>query len=188
MNRSALMARVTSLDCFEVEEVPRGEYWRDAEYGSLEGNVAIELRRNPCRERVEELLDGLVGKDFCAVVDHLGGPLERRVFRHRLGEEQGPTESQRLPSLRQGAARFPRLNDARGVRDEGHRPIPAREVLPLDRGADRVLRDREMVSHDLLLEGRVLPRVDLVEGCAEDGDGPSAVLDGRGMSRRVDAL
>ena len=59
---------------------------------------------------------------------------------------------------------FPVVVVPRRVRDEGHRPIPEREVLPLDRVAGWELRNRELVPHDLILKSGILPREDLVEG------------------------
>src|SRR5512147_129101 len=188
MKLSPLIATVTSFECFEIAEVPRGEYCRNAAYGSLEGNGAIELRRDPCREGVEELLDGPVGQDVRPVVEHLGGPREGRVLRHRLRKEQGLAQPERLPALGERAARVPRLDDDRRVRDEGHRPIPEREVLPLDRVAGWELRNREMVPHDLILKSGILPREDLVEGGPKDCNRAPAAVDCGHMGGGVDSL
>src|SRR4051794_4577702 len=187
MKPSRLIARVTFFDCNEIGVVPRGEYWRNAANGSLEGNVAIE-RRNPCREGVEELLDGLLGENDRAVMEHLGGPLDRGILRHRVREEEGPAGPECLPPLRERAARVLRFDDDRRIRDEGHGPVPEREVLPLDWMASRVLGDGEMLAHDLVLERGILPGIDLVERGPEHRDGSSTVLDGVSVGGGVNPL
>ena len=95
--------------------------------------------------------------------------------------------ARRFPSPGERAARVARLDDDARVGDEGHRPVPEREVLPLlgePTGNCEMTRCSRMSGPGV----RVLLRIDLVERRADDGDGPAAVREGRLVGGGVDAL
>src|SRR5690606_35636912 len=107
---------------------------------------------------------------------------------HGFGHEETAAESQGFPALREGPARVACFDDDRGVGEEGHRAVSHRETRRASRVSRGELRDAELLFHDAVLKGRVLLRIDLVEGRADDGYRAAALLDGGRVRRRIDAF
>jgi hypothetical protein len=92
-------------------------------------------------------------------------------------EERAP-DGDALGRLVEGSARIACLDDHGGARKTSHHAIPFWEVGGGGLGTDGKGREKEVTLGDQRLELGILFRVGLVEGRADDADGPAAVFDG----------
>jgi protein gp37 len=102
-------------------------------------------------------------------------------------DQHGLAQGDALHDLVARAAGLARLDEDQGASESGHDPV-ARRKVPARRGGAGLKRgNHEVFTGDLVLKGRVMTRVGLVERRADDREGAAARADGGLVGRGIDA-
>src|SRR5687768_4921417 len=122
-----------------------------------------------------------------AVLEHLLGPGQLGILEDRLQDEERTVEPQRFPSLREGPARFARLDDHRGMAEERHGAVAPRKVRAQGRMTRRKLSYDEVFLHQPALEWGVRSRMRLIQRRPENRDRATAALQRLFVCRGIDS-